>query len=307
MPHDHAHHHHHHADPSVGDWRLALAVGVNIGLTVVQVIGGVLSGSLALIADALHNLSDAMALIIAFVARRIARRPADADMTFGYGRAETVAALINYTTLILLGIYLAYEAVMRLFDPQEVAGWTVVIIAAVALVIDLATAALTYAMSKDSQNIRAAFLHNLADAAGSVGVIVAGTAILLFGWNIVDPIMTLIIAGYILWMSFAEIGGVIRILMLGSPPALQTRAVLNAIDEIDGVADVHHAHLWQMQEHEAALQAHIALHPGCWDRADAIKAQIKARLRQDYAISHVMLEMECAVHACSDAKAIGHG
>lgn len=307
MPHDHAHHHHHHADPSVGDWRLALAVGVNIGLTVVQVIGGVLSGSLALIADALHNLSDAMALIIAFVARRIARRPADADMTFGYGRAETVAALINYTTLILLGIYLAYEAVMRLFDPQEVAGWTVVIIAAVALVIDLATAALTYAMSKDSQNIRAAFLHNLADAAGSVGVIVAGTAILLFGWNIVDPIVTLIIAGYILWMSFAEIGGVIRILMLGSPPALQTRAVLNAIDEIDGVADVHHAHLWQMQEHEAALQAHIALNPGCWDRADAIKAQIKARLRQDYAISHVMLEMECAVHACSDAKAIGHG
>ncbi|MBO6601695.1 MAG: cation transporter [Roseicyclus sp.] len=307
MPHDHAHHHHHHADPSVGDWRLALAVGVNIGLTVVQVIGGVLSGSLALIADALHNLSDAMALIIAFVARRIARRPADADMTFGYGRAETVAALINYTTLILLGIYLAYEAVMRLFDPQEVAGWTVVIIAAVALVIDLATAALTYAMSKDSQNIRAAFLHNLADAAGSVGVIIAGTAILLFGWNIVDPIVTLIIAGYILWMSFAEIGGVIRILMLGSPPALQTRAVLNAIDEIDGVADVHHAHLWQMQEHEAALQAHIALRPGCWDRADAIKAQIKARLRQDFAISHVMLEMECAAHACTDAKAIGHG
>jgi cobalt-zinc-cadmium efflux system protein len=164
-----------------------LAVTVNLGLTVAQIIRGILSGSLVLIADALHNLSDAMALIIAFWARRITRRPADARMTFGYARAETVATLINYTTLIALGLYLAYEEVMRLFNPSDVAGWAVVINAGIALIADLATAALTFTMSKDSQNIRAALLHNLADAAGSVGVIIAGTAIILFGWNIVDP------------------------------------------------------------------------------------------------------------------------
>ena len=126
------HHHHHHIDPEDGDRRVALAVVVNLGLTVAQVIGGILSGSLALIADALHNFSDAISLIIAFGARKIARRPADADMTFGYGRAEVVAALINYTTLIVIGLYLLYEAAMRFIDPQGVDGWLVVIIAGIA-------------------------------------------------------------------------------------------------------------------------------------------------------------------------------
>ncbi|MEZ5866873.1 MAG: cation diffusion facilitator family transporter, partial [Geminicoccaceae bacterium] len=174
--------------------RLALAVLVNVGLTVVQVAGGILSGSLALVADALHNFSDAASLGIAWGAQRIARRPADGSMTFGYARAEVVAALINFTTLIILGLYLAYEAVLRLLDPQPILGWTVIVIAAVALVIDLVTAFLTYAGSRDSMNIRAAFLHNVADALGSVAVIFAGTLVLLFDWTIVDPLVTLAIA-----------------------------------------------------------------------------------------------------------------
>ena len=239
MAHDH-HHHHHHAD-GAGDGKLWIAVAVNMALTLAQIVGGVLSGSLAMIADALHNFSDAISLIIAFWARRIARRPADDRMTFGYGRAEIVAALINYTTLIVIGVYLAFEAVLRFFDPIEVNGWLVVVIAAVALVVDLVTAALTYSMAKDSVNIRAAFLHNLADAMGSVVVIVAGAAIMLYGWRWVDPVATLAIAGYILWMAFSEIGGVIRILMLGRPPELAPDAVLAAVEAMDGVAGVHHA------------------------------------------------------------------
>ena len=139
MPHDHAHH----AGPD-GDRRVALAVGVNIVLTVAQVVGGLLSGSLALIADALHNLSDALSLIIALVARRIARRPADDQMTFGYGRAEVVAALVNLTTLIVLGLFLIYEGIGRLFDPQPIDGWIVVILAAIALVVDLVTVSYTH-------------------------------------------------------------------------------------------------------------------------------------------------------------------
>lgn len=215
---------HHHIESKAGNARIFWAVVINILLTIVQIIGGILSGSLALIADAIHNLSDALSLVLAFVARKIAQRPADDTMTFGYGRAEIVAALINYTTLILLGLYLIYEAALRFFAPTDVDGWTLVIIAAFALVVDAVTALQTYAMSKQSMNIRAAFLHNVADALGSIAVIVAGTVIILYDWRLIDPLITLLIAGYIILQSVSEIGGAIRILMLGSPPDLDTRA-----------------------------------------------------------------------------------
>lgn len=298
--------HHHHVDAGTGDRRVAGAIAVNLGLTVAQVIGGLLAGSLALIADALHNFSDAVSLIIAFAARRIARRPADEDMTFGYGRAEIAAALINYTTLIVIGLYLVYEAVLRALDPQPVEGWLIVIVAGGALVVDLVTALLTHALSKSSVNIRAAFLHNLADALGSVAVIVAGTLILLYDWRLIDPAVTLIIAGYILWQSLAEIGGVIRILMLASPPEIDTAAVIDRLRQVEGVQDIHHVHLWQMQEHEPSLDCHITIREGCWAKADAIKARCRAVLRAEFGIAHSTLEIECARHACPRARTVGH-
>ena len=205
MPHDEGHVH---IDPASGDRRVAVAIWANGILTVAQIVGGIISGSLALIADAIHNFSDMASLVIAFGARKISRRPADGQMTFGYQRIEIVAALINYTTLIVIGLYLLYEAAMRFADPQPVEGWLIVIIAGIALVVDAATALLTYTMSKSSVNIRAAFLHNVADALGSIAVIVAGTLILLYDWRLIDPIVTVMIAGYILWQSFREIGPV---------------------------------------------------------------------------------------------------
>ena len=281
-----------------------------MGLTVAQIVGGIVSGSLALIADALHNFSDAISLIIAFGARKIARRPRDAEMTFGYGRVEVVAALINYTTLIVIGLYLLYEAAMRFADPQPVEGWLIVIIAGIALIVDAVTAALTYAMSKSSVNIRAAFLHNVADALGSVAVIVAGTLILLYDWRLIDPLVTVLIAGYILWQSFREIGPVIRILMLGSPPEIETDAVLDTVRGIDGVMGIHHAHFWQMDEHRAALDAHVVIAEGRWSDADAVKERIKAALADRFDIEHTTLELECARHACdapSEFGGQGHG
>ena len=301
------HGHHQQVGPDAGDRRVFAAIAINMVLTVAQIGGGILSGSLALIADALHNFSDAIALIIAFVARRIARRPRDERMTFGYGRAEVIAALINYTTLIVLALYLLYEAVLRVFDPQPVSGWIVVVVAGVALIVDAVTALLTYSLSQSSVNIRAAFLHNVADALGSVGVIVAGTLILLFDWRLVDPIVTVMIAGYILWQSVREIGPVIRILMLGSPPGIETRAVLDAMGNVDGVTGIHHAHFWQMQEHRAALDAHVAIAEGRWREADAIKARIKAVLADRFDIDHTTLELECARHACDDDAEFGSG
>lgn len=299
-------HHHHHIAPDAGDARVLWAVLVNLALTVAQIIGGLLSGSLALIADAIHNLSDAISLAIAFAARKIARRPADANMTFGYGRAEIVAALVNYTTLIVIGLYLAFEAVQRLFNPTDVDGWLVVIIAGIALVVDLVTALLTFTLSKSSMNIRAAFLHNVADALGSIAVIIAGTLILLYDWRLVDPLITLLIAAYILWTSISEIGPAIRILMLGSPPNIDADNILTTLQNINGIQDAHHLHLWQMQEHEVALEAHIVIKEGQWNNADAIKNAVKSALHHAFSIQHTTIEMECSRHACPNTQPIGH-
>ncbi|MCX7567180.1 cation diffusion facilitator family transporter [Sulfitobacter sp. F26169L] len=303
MGHDHSHHHH--IDPEAGDAKVAFAVGLNLLLTVAQIIGGVLAGSLSLVADALHNLSDAMSLIIAFVARKIARRPADQEMTFGYGRIEAVAALVNYTTLIVIALYLVYEGVARFFEPSEVTGWIIVIIAGVALAVDLGTAALTYRMSKTSMNIRAAFLHNLADALGSVAVIVAGTLVILYGWHWVDPLVTLLIAGYILWHTAVEMPSVMRLLMLGAPADIDVNEVIDAMHDQTGVASVHHVHLWMMGEHENALQAHVVLTPEAQmpQTRNALHRMLKAR----FDLAHSTLQIEEDWSDCADsAQVVGH-
>ncbi|HSG57025.1 MAG TPA: cation diffusion facilitator family transporter, partial [Paracoccaceae bacterium] len=212
-----------------------------------------------------------------------------------------------YTTLIILGLFLVYQAIERFFAPHSVDGWLIVIIAAVALLVDLVTAVLTYRLSQDSVNIRAAFLHNLADALGSVAVIVAGTLILLFDWWFVDPLVTLLIAGYILWMSFAEIGDVIRILMLSRPNDIVADHVVSAIRSIEGVRDIHNIRLWQMGEHAAALDGHLVIEAGDWGNADAVKDRVKVLLHERFHIDHSTLELECAVHACADAPLFGHG
>ncbi|UWQ95529.1 cation diffusion facilitator family transporter [Rhodobacteraceae bacterium M385] len=304
MPHDHGHAH---IDPNSGDRRVSIAIWANGLLTVAQMVGGVLSGSLALIADALHNFSDMASLVIAFAARKIARRPADEKMTFGYGRIEIVAALINYTTLILVGVYLIYEGGMRMIDPPEVQGWTVVIIGGVALVVDTLTALLTYSMQKDSVNIRALFLHNLSDALASVAVIVGGSLIILYDMRWVDPAITIGIALYILYLAVTEIGAPIRTLMLGSPPDMDNDAVVGAMRGVDGVADVHHVHLWQMQEHEVALDCHVVLTADAWSQSESVKGVIKDRLKDDFGITHSSLEFEHEDRAHEHANLYGHG
>ena len=306
MPHDHHHghhHHHHHADLD-GDRRVAWAVAVNLVLTLAQIVAGVISGSLALIADAIHNMSDALSLVIALAARRIGRRPADASMTFGYGRAEVVAALINYVTLVTIALYLAAEGIGRLVNPVEVEGWIVVIVAAIALVVDTITALLVFRMTKDSVNMRAAFLHNLADAMGSVAVIVAGTLILLYDWRLIDPIVTLMISAYILWHSAQGLRPVIRILMLGAPDGIDLSDLIAAMEATPGVANAHHVHLWHMQEQEAALEAHIALARGA--SPETVKSDLKSLLQVRFGIAHSVLELETASETCTASQVIGH-
>ena len=306
MPHDHhGHSHaHHHVDPGAGDRRVAAAVAVNLGLTLAQIVAGLFSGSLALIADAIHNLSDAVSLGVAWAARRIARRPADEKMTFGYGRAELVAALVNYTTLVVIALWLGWEGVQRIFDPQPVQGWIVVWVAGIALVIDTVTALLLAGMRKGSANIRAAFLHNVADALGSVAVIVSGVLILLYDWRLVDPAVTLLISGYILWHAAQGIGPVIRILMQGAPPEIDAHEVLGAMEAEAQVVDVHHLHLWQMDESETALEAHVVVSQGA--ERDPVRDRLRAMLADRFGIGHTTVEMETRDTRCHEASAIGH-
>ena len=277
---------------------LMKAIFANVALTVAQVVGGIASGSLSLVADALHNLSDAASLFIAVVAIRIGRRPADDKKTFGYKRAETIAALINLTTLIAIGVYLMGEAIRRFFVPEPIAGWTVVIIAGIALIVDVYTALLTYKQSKTSLNMRAAFLHNVTDALASVGVIIAGTLIILKGWVIADTIMTVVIAGYVLYHGIKAMPEVIHLLMEGAPVDLDIEEVTRELESVEGVEDVHHVHVWQINEQKTALEAHVQVSD--LSKIVSYKKKLKKILEDKYHIHHSTLEFETAAEDCED-------
>jgi cobalt-zinc-cadmium efflux system protein len=282
----------------MGDRRLLVAIVINMLLTLAQVAGGIISGSLSLIADALHNFSDASSLLIAWVARKIGRQPPDAFKTFGYKRAEVIAALINLVILVLIGLYLVYEALWRFYTPQEIDGWIVVIVAGIALVIDVATAMLTYSMSKNSLNIRAAFLHNVSDALASVGVITAGSLILLYGWYWTDTVITLAIAGYVLYQAATLLPTTIHILMQGTPESLTIDEVITAMETTEGVCNVHHVHIWQLDEHQIALEAHVIINNV--NQIEQIKMVLKSVLKQQFSITHSTLEFE-TIH-CQESK-----
>ncbi len=290
------HNHDHHNLKDMGDFRLILAIIINMLLTLAQIIGGIVSGSLSLIADALHNFSDAISLIIALVARKIGRKPADYFKSFGYKRAEVIATLINLITLVIVGLYLIYEAIWRLYEPQIIEGWIVVVVASIALIIDIATAILTYSMSKNSMNIRAAFLHNVSDALASVGVIIAGSLILLYEWYWSDTVLTLIIAIYVLYQAATLLPKTIHILMEGTPKNINIDELIKKIQSIDGVTNTHHLHIWQLDEHKNALEAHI--HIDNFDNSQEIKKKIKYLLKEQFFITHSTLEFE--IDYCGD-------
>jgi cobalt-zinc-cadmium efflux system protein len=287
MPHDHSHSHEH-----TSDRRLVVALALNLLLTVVEVVAGLLSGSLALVADAVHNLSDCGSFVIALVARRIGRWPSDDLRTFGYRRAEIIGALINLTILIVVSLYLIYEAVERYFFPRPIDGWTVVAVAAVALAVNAATAAVLYAMSRQNLNVRAAYLHNMADSFSSLGVILAGAVILWFGILWIDSVMTLVVAVFTIWHSLPDIRRSIHILMEGAPTGVETAGLIAALQSVSGVASVHHLHLWELDEHSRALEAHIVVEPAQLQRWTLIKQELKLRLSERFDIHHSTLEFE---------------
>jgi cobalt-zinc-cadmium efflux system protein len=300
-------HNHSHGSDQLSDGRLVVAIVLNLLLTVVEAVAGILAGSLALVADALHNFSDCGSLIIALIARRIGRLPSDDRRTFGYRRAEIIGALINLTVLVVIGLYLVYEAIVRVFQPQVIQGWIVVGVAAVALAIDIVTAGLLYAMSRGNLNLRAAYLHNLGDALSSVGVILAGAAVLWFGANWVDPVITLVIAGFILWQSVTMMRRSIHILMQGAPDDVDPNELIREMQSIAGIVEIHHLHLWELDEEQRALEAHVVVDEIHLARWTEIKREIKRRLAERFHIHHSTVEFESPDEGgCEPCPPTGH-
>lgn len=285
-------HNHHNESKELSNKRLYIAVLINVLLTVAQVIGGLVSGSLSLIADALHNFSDAGALAIAAIAAKIAKIPADSKMTFGYKRAEIIGALINSTTLVIVGLYLIYEAINRYFDQKPIDGMMVVWVAGIALIIDIFTALLTYSGSGTNMNIKAAFVHNVSDAAASVVVIISGILIINYQLYIVDLLATLIISGYVLYQGFYLIKDCILILMQSTPRHLNVDEIKQAIEESDKINETHHIHIWQLDEQKVFLEVHLVVNANDLSEIESIKMNLKLLLKKRFSISHTTFEFE---------------
>jgi|TARA_B100001245_G_scaffold225077_1_gene199418 cobalt-zinc-cadmium efflux system protein len=290
------HHHHEHGN----DKNLIVAISINLFLTFAQFFGGLISGSLALIADAIHNLSDAVSLGIAIFARAIGRKTADEFRTFGYKRAEVIAALINLTLMLIISLYLIYEAIWRFIEPQIISGWIVIIIAGIALIVDLYTSVITYRLSENNMNMKAAFLHNLSDALASIGVVIAGSLILLYEWFWVDSLITMIIAGYILLQTFKMFPNSVNFLMDATPNNISIRDVKTSMSLIEGVEDVHHIHVWNLDEQRVALEAHVVTGAESLKDNTTIKEAIKKSLQEKYDIDHSTLEFEHTDEDCND-------
>jgi cobalt-zinc-cadmium efflux system protein len=287
MAHDHVH-----VDDSMSDKRLVFSLVLNLLLTVVEVVAGIFSGSLALIADGVHNFGDCGSFVIALIARKIGRLPSDERRTFGYRRAEIIGALINLTILVVISLYLMCEAIARLMTERAVDGWTMVVTAGLALAVNVATAALLRAGSRGNMNVRAAYLHNLADSFSSLGVVLAGVAVLWLGAAWVDAVMTIVVSLYVLWQSIPDMRRSIHILMEGAPDDIAIEELIAAMQAVDGVAEVHHLHLWELDEHERALEAHVVVKDPDFGRWPAIKLEIKSRLGERFHVHHSTLELE---------------
>ncbi|GAA4468083.1 cation diffusion facilitator family transporter [Novipirellula rosea] len=276
----------------MSDSRLLCAVLLNQLLTLGQVIAGTVSGSVALLSDAAHNFNDANSLLIAYVARRISKKDANERYTFGYRRAEMIGATINLTLLAMIGLFLVYEGIKRLFLPQEIVGWLMAVTAIVAFVVDVGTAQLLWAMSRGSLNVRAAFIHNIVDAAGSVVVLLGAIAILWLDWMRVDPVITLLIASYVLWQVCKMLPPATRILMEGAPPTLNLQALIESVQQVSGVVGLHHLHVWELDERHRAMEAHVVIADERAAELESIKDRIKVCLADRYDIGHSTLEFD---------------
>jgi cobalt-zinc-cadmium efflux system protein len=291
--HDHSHSHSGHSHPHAPkDFGFAFALGtaLNLGFVAIEAVFGIVANSTALLADAGHNLSDVIGLLVAWAAALLAKRPATERFTYGLRGTSILAALANALLLMLACGAIAWEAVGRLAHPKPVEGMTVIVVAAIGILVNGFTAWLFMAGRKSDLNIRGAYLHMVADAGVSFGVVIAGIAILLTGWQWLDPLVSLVIVAVILWSTWGLLRDSIRLALAAVPSHIQISEVKSCLENLPGVTRAHHMHVWAMSTNEVALTAHLVMpggHPG-----NAFFSDAAHELHERFGIDHPTLQIE---------------
>ena len=295
---------HKHSHSSKGI-RLLITVILNALITVAEIIGGIISGSLALISDALHNLSDAVSVIISYIAIKLKSRDHSPRHTFGFKRAEILAAVINSSVLVAISVYLIYQAVLRFQHPEPIKGVMMTIVASIGLGANIVGTLLLKQDAKTSMNIRSSYFHLLSDAVSSVAVIAGGMAIVL--WNIywIDPALTILISVYITRESFRILFEAMHVLMEGAPPDISINEIQTAVEALDDVENIHHVHIWMVGENDVHLEAHIDVRDMLLSKSNKIGVEIESMLKNKFGINHVTLQFEC--EQCKDVGLVVDG
>jgi cobalt-zinc-cadmium efflux system protein len=280
----------------------AFAVGItlNVIFVVVEAGFGIWGNSLALLADAGHNLSDVLGLVVAWIASVLARRPPTARYTYGMRGSSILAALFNAVFLLLAVGAIGWEAIQRVFRPEPVAGTTLMAVAAIGILINGVTGWLFASGSKGDLNIRGAYLHMVADAAVSAGVVVAGLAILVTGWLWLDPVVSLGIVAVIVWSTWGLLRESLALSLDAVPSDVEPQRVLLFLEQLPGVASIHDLHIWAMSTTETALTCHLVMpekQPG-----DAFLMETAAALKQHFGVDHVTLQIEAGDQPCTLAQ-----
>lgn len=284
---EHIHHHHHHNEVTQKSVKLLiLSFAINMLLSVAEIIGGIISGSVSLIGDALHNTSDAFSILIAVIAFKIGNKKASAKYTYGFKRAEIIGGFVNLILLFISGCYLLAEGIERLINPQQIDGLLIVWISVLALIIDALTAKISHHDAHHNSNMKMVFIHNLADAFGSIGVIISGLCIMWFDLYRVDGIVALLIAFYMIFQSVVSFPQIVNILMNAAPDNIDIEQVKNSLLAIKNIKNVHHLHLWCISEHNVAIECHIES-----DNNDII-VEATQLLKDKFGITHCNFQVE---------------
>lgn len=286
-----SHHHLHATSKTIR--ALSIAFVVNLILSGAEIIGGLIAGSVALIADALHNTSDAFSILIAVIAFKIGQKKATTKYTYGFKRAEIIGGFVNLILLFVSGLYLILEGGIKLINPEPIEGGIIIWVSVLALVIDTITARLSHHGAEHNANIRMVFLHNMADALGSVGVIISGFCALYFNLYWVDGLIALSIAAYMIFQSIRSFPGFVAILMNAAPESPDTAEIIQALQTLPGVKNAHHLHMWCLSEHEIALECHLETnHPKAAQAAETL-------LKNRFGIRHCTIQTENRPHCPS--------
>jgi len=293
------HVHERHSSITTNQRRLLIALAITGLMTVVELVGGVLSNSLALLGDAGHMFTDTLALGLSLFALTLAKRPASQNRTYGFHRAEVLAALTNGAILILISVYIFYEAYQRFVEPPEVRGGLMLTVAAIGLVANLVGILVLRSASRDNLNVRGAFLHMWGDTVSSIGVIAAGIIILVTGWTTADPIISIVIGLLILRGAVALVLESSDILLEAVPKHLDVVRIGNAVSRIKGVRDIHDVHLWTITSGMYALSCHVLIEDQMVSNSTQIVGEINQTLSREFGIGHSTLQLEC--EECKDS------